>query len=95
MLCVKYWFLKIILRPSHVLNCYTNWSYRIWFKSHIYLCACVYFLLVYTYTIFFFLKNFHDFLLSILEVEDDYVEVPILLQKMANSASSTQRTNNW
>ena len=43
---------------------------------------------------FFILKNFHDFLLSILEVEDDYVEVPILLQKMANSASSTQCTNN-
>ena len=28
------------------------------------------------------------------EAEDDYVEVPILLQKMANSASSTQCTNN-
>ena len=39
-------------------------------------------------------KNFHDFLLSIMEAEDDYVEVPILLQKMANSASSTQCTNN-
>ena len=26
--------------------------------------------------------------------EDDYVEVPILLQKMANSASSTECTNN-
>ena len=38
--------------------------------------------------------NFHDFLLSIMEAEDDYVEVPILLQKMANSASSTQCTNN-
>ena len=25
---------------------------------------------------------------------DDYVEAPILLQKMANSASSTQCTNN-
>ena len=37
-----------------------------------------------------FKKNFHDFLLSIMEAEDDYVEVPILLQKMANSASSTQ-----
>ena len=41
-----------------------------------------------------FKKNFHDFLLSIMEAEDDYVEVPILLQKMANSASSTQCTNN-
>ena len=81
MLSVKYWFLKIILPPSHVLNCYINWSYRIWFKSHIYLCTCVY--------LYFVLKNFHDFLLSILKVEDDYVEVPILLQKMANSASST------
>ena len=41
--------------------------------------------------------NFHDFLLSIMEAEDDYVEVPILLQKMANSTSSThdQCTNNW
>ena len=28
-----------------------------------------------------------------MEAEDDYVEVPILLQKMANSASSTQCTN--
>ncbi|RMX42791.1 hypothetical protein pdam_00025191, partial [Pocillopora damicornis] len=37
-----------------------------------------------------FKRNFHDFLLSIMEAEDDYVEVPILLQKMANSASSTQ-----
>ena len=44
--------------------------------------------------LYFVLKNFHDFLLSILEVEDDYVEVPILLQKMANSASSTQCINN-
>ena len=41
-----------------------------------------------------FKKHFHDFLLSIMEAEDDYVEVPILLQKMANSASSTQCTNN-
>ena len=40
-----------------------------------------------------FKKNFHDFLLSIMEAEDDYVEVPILLEKMANSASSTQCTN--
>ena len=39
-------------------------------------------------------KNFHNFLLSIMEADDDYVEVPILLQKMANSASSTQCTNN-
>ena len=30
-----------------------------------------------------FRKIFHDFLLSIMEAEDDYVEVPILLQKMA------------
>ena len=29
-----------------------------------------------------------------MEAEDDYVEVPILLQKMANSASSTQCTYN-
>ena len=28
-----------------------------------------------------FKKNFHDFLLSIMEGEDDYVEVPILLKK--------------
>ena len=28
-----------------------------------------------------FKKNFHDFLLSIMEAEDDYVEVPILVQK--------------
>ena len=53
-------------------------------------------MLVYTFylsiRIFFFKKNFHDFLLSILEVENDYVEVPILLQKMANSVSSTQYT---
>ena len=40
-----------------------------------------------------FKKNFHDFLLSIMEAEDNYVEVPILLHKMANSASSTQCTN--
>ena len=40
-------------------------------------------------------KKIHDFLLSILEVEDDYVEVPILPQAMANSASSSQCTNNW
>ena len=32
--------------------------------------------------------------ISIMETEDDYVEVPTLLQKMANSASSTQWTNN-
>ena len=30
-----------------------------------------------------FEKNFRDFLLSIMEAEDDYVEAPILLQKMA------------
>ena len=41
-----------------------------------------------------FKKNFHDFLLSIMEAEDDYVEVPFLLQKIANSASSTQCINN-
>ena len=41
-----------------------------------------------------FKTNFHDFLLSIMEAEDDFVEVPILLQKIANSASSTQCTNN-
>ena len=41
-----------------------------------------------------FKKNFHDFLLSIMEAEDDYVEVPTLLQKMANSVSLTQCTNN-
>ena len=29
-----------------------------------------------------------------MEAEDDYVEVPILLQKMADSASSIQCTNN-
>ena len=34
------------------------------------------------------LKKIHDFLFSIMEAEDDYVEVPILLEKMANSASS-------
>ena len=41
-----------------------------------------------------FKKNFHDFLLSIMEAEDDYVEVPILLQKMANSAALIQCTND-
>ena len=41
-----------------------------------------------------FKKNCRDFLLSMMEAENDYVEVPILLQKMANSASSTQCTNN-
>ena len=41
-----------------------------------------------------FLKNFHDFLVSIMEAEDGYVEVPILLQKMANSAASTQCIDN-
>ena len=30
-----------------------------------------------------------------MDAEDAYVEVPILVQKMANSASSTQCTNNW
>ena len=33
-------------------------------------------------------KNSWDFLFSIMEAEDDYVEVSILLEKMANSASS-------
>ena len=32
--------------------------------------------------------------ISIMETEEDYVEVPTLLQKMANSASSTQCTNS-
>ena len=35
-----------------------------------------------------FKNSFHDFLLLIIEAEDDYVEGPILLEKMANSASS-------
>ena len=30
-----------------------------------------------------------------MEAEDDYVEVPILQQKIANSAATTQCTNNW
>ena len=33
-------------------------------------------------------KKIHDFLLSIMAAKDDYVEVPILLEKLANSASS-------
>ena len=33
-----------------------------------------------------FKKHFHDLLLLIMEAEDDYVEVPILLQKIAKSA---------
>ena len=41
-----------------------------------------------------FKKHFHDFLPSIMEAEDEYVEVPILLLRMANSASSTQCSNN-
>ena len=36
----------------------------------------------------FMKKNSWDFLFSIMEAEDDYVEVSILLEKMANSASS-------
>ena len=36
-----------------------------------------------------FKKHFHDLLLSILETEHDYVEVPILLQKIAKSAAMT------
>ena len=35
-----------------------------------------------------FKKNFNDFLLSIMEVEDDYIALPILLEEMANPASS-------
>ena len=35
-----------------------------------------------------FIKNSWDFLFSIMEAEDDYVELSILLEKMANSASS-------
>ena len=34
-------------------------------------------------------KYFRDLLLSIMEAEDDFVEVPILLQKIANSAATT------
>ena len=41
-----------------------------------------------------FKKIFHNFLPSIMEAKDDYDEGPILLKKMANSASSTQCTNN-
>ena len=41
------------------------------------------------------LRNiFHDFLPSKMEAEDDYVEVPILLQKMTSSAALTKCTNN-
>ena len=36
-----------------------------------------------------FKKHFHDLLLSIMETADDYVKVPILLQKMAKSAATT------
>ena len=36
-----------------------------------------------------FKKLFHDLLLSIMETENDYVEVPILLQKIAQSAART------
>ena len=36
-----------------------------------------------------FKKHFHDLLLSIMDTEDDYVEVPILLQKIAKSAAMT------
>ena len=41
-----------------------------------------------------FKKNFHYFLLLKMEAEDDYVEVPILLQKMTSSAALTKCTNN-
>ena len=34
-------------------------------------------------------KYFRDLLLSIMEAEDDFVEVPILLQNIANSAATT------
>ena len=41
------------------------------------------------------LRNiFHDLLPSKMEAEDDYVEVPILLQKMTSSAALTKCTNN-
>ena len=30
-----------------------------------------------------------------MEAEDDYVEVPILLQKMTSSAALAKCTNNW
>ena len=30
-----------------------------------------------------------------METEDDYVEVPSLLQKMAKSVATTSCTNNW
>ena len=38
--------------------------------------------------------HFHDLLLSIMETEDDYVEVPNLLQKTAQSVATTYCTNN-
>ena len=36
-----------------------------------------------------FKKHFHDLLLSIMETENDYVEAPILLQKIEKSAATT------
>ena len=36
-----------------------------------------------------FRKHFYDLLLSIMETEDDYVEVTILLQKIAKSPATT------
>ena len=36
-----------------------------------------------------FKKRFLDLSVSIMETEDDYVEVPILLQKIAKSAATT------
>ena len=39
-------------------------------------------------------KKCSRLLLSIMEAEDDYVELHILLQKMADSAALTQCTNN-
>ena len=38
--------------------------------------------------------HFHDLLLSIMETEDDYVEVTNLLQKIAKSVATTYYTNN-
>ena len=36
-----------------------------------------------------FKKHFHDLLLSTMETENDYVEAPILLQKVPKSAATT------
>ena len=40
------------------------------------------------------LRETTDLLLSIMGAMDDYVEVPILLQKIANSAATTKYTDN-